>query len=244
MTALADLDDATLFARLPDEAAREELLVRHRPLALYLARKFTGRGESLEDLEQVATLALLKAIDRLDPDRDVKFSTFATITVIGELKRHLRDKGWAVRVPRPVQELAVRLNRIMPDLTQELGRSPTVKEISAQAGASEEEVLEALDAARAYTADSLDAPTGDDDDFSAIDTLAEQDSRFDRFESWQSVAPLIKTLPERERTILYLRFFEERTQSEIASELGISQMHVSRLLARTLATLRAEAGAP
>jgi RNA polymerase sigma-B factor len=235
---LDGLDDATLFARLPDEAAREELLVRHRPLALYLARKFTGRGEGLDDLEQVATLALLKAIDRLDPEREVKFSTFATITIIGELKRHLRDKGWAVRVPRPVQELAVRINRLVPELTQELGRAPTVSEISNAAGSDEDAVLEALDASRAYSADSLDAPTGDDD-FSPIDTLAEPDDRFDRLESWQSVAPLIQTLPERERTILYLRFFEERTQSEIAAELGISQMHVSRLLAKTLGYLRA-----
>jgi RNA polymerase sigma-B factor len=236
--ALEDIADGELFARLPDEAAREELLVRHRPLALYLARKFTGRGESLEDLEQVATLALLKAIDRLDLEREVKFSTFATITIIGELKRHLRDKGWAVRVPRPIQELAVRVNRLMPDLTQELGRSPTVREIASAAGASEEQVLEALDASRAYTADSLDAPTGEDDDFSPMDTLAISDDRFDRLDSWQTVAPLIQQLPERERTILYLRFFEEKTQSEIAGELGISQMHVSRLLAKTLAYLR------
>jgi len=239
---LEDVADADLFVRLPDEAAREELLVRHRPLALYLARKFTGRGESLEDLEQVATLALLKAIDRLDPERDVKFSTFATITIIGELKRHLRDKGWAVRVPRPIQELAVRINRLVPDMTQELGRSPTVAEIANQTGASEEDVLEALDASRAYTADSLDAPSGDDD-FSPADTLAEPDDRFEHLESWQMIAPLIKQLPERERTILYLRFFEEKTQSEIAGQLGISQMHVSRLLAKTIAILREGADA-
>lgn len=234
---LEDVADADLFGRLPDEAAREELLVRHRPLGLYLARKFTGRGESLEDLEQVATLALLKAIDRLDPERDVKFSTFATITIIGELKRHLRDKGWAVRVPRPIQELAVRLNRLMPDMTQELGRGPTIGELAKAAGSTEDDILEALDASRAYTADSLDAPTGDDD-FSAADTLASTDDRFDSLESWQMVAPLIKRLPERERTILYLRFFEEKTQSEIAGHLGISQMHVSRLLAKTLSQLR------
>ena len=239
MRALEELEDAELFSRLPDEQAREELLLRHRPLALYLARRFTGRGESLEDLEQVATLALLKAIDRLDPEREVKFSTFATITIIGELKRHLRDKGWAVRVPRPIQELAVRINRLIPALTQELGRSPTVKEIAAGASSTEEDVLEALDASRAYTADSLDAPTGDDDDFSPMDTLAETDDRFDRLDSWQSVAPMIRSLPERERTILYLRFFEEKTQSEIATVLGISQMHVSRLLAKTLTFLRA-----
>jgi RNA polymerase sigma-B factor len=238
VNSLSDLDDATLFARLPDEGAREALVVRHRPLALYLARKFTGRGESLEDLEQVATLALLKAIDRLDLSRDVRFSTFATITVIGELKRHLRDRGWAVRVPRPIQELAVRITRVMGTLTQEFARAPTVREIAGHVGASEEDVLEALDASRAYTADSLDAPTGEDDRFSQADTLAVHDDRFENLDAWQSVAPLLRELPERERTILYMRFFEEKTQTEIAQELGISQMHVSRLLARTLTGLR------
>jgi len=238
VSALSEPDDATLFARLPDEGAREALLVRHRPLALYLARRFTGRGESLEDLEQVATLALLKAIDRLDLSRDVRFSTYATITVIGELKRHLRDRGWAVRVPRPIQELAVRITRVIGTLTQELARAPTVREIADYVGASEEHVLEALDASRAYTADSLDAPTGDDNRFSAADTLAVHDDRFENLDSWQSVAPLLRELPERERTILYMRFFEEKTQTEIAQELGISQMHVSRILARTLTGLR------
>jgi RNA polymerase sigma-B factor len=238
VSTLSDLDDAALFARLPDEGAREALVVRHRPLALYLARKFIGRGESLEDLEQVATLALLKAIDRLDLSRDVRFSTFATITVIGELKRHLRDRGWAVRVPRPIQELAVRITRVMGTLTQKLARAPTVREIADHVGASEEHVLEALDASRAYTADSLDAPTGADDRYSPVETLAVHDDRFENLDSWQSVAPLLRELPERERTILYMRFFEEKTQTEIAEELGISQMHVSRLLARTLSGLR------
>ena len=238
MTSLSELDDVSLFAMLPDERAREALLVRHRPLAFYLARRFRGRGESPEDLEQVATMALLNAIDRLDPEREVKFSTFATITIIGELKRHLRDKGWAIRVPRPIQELAVRVNRVMGTLTQELGRSPTVGEVADHVGASHDDVLEAIDASRAYTADSLDAPGRGDEDFSPMDRLAAQDDRFERLEAWQSLAPLILRLPERERTILYLRFFEERTQSEIARELGISQMHVSRLLARTLELLR------
>lgn len=231
-----DPSDAELFARLPDARARETLLVRHRPLALYLARKFRGRGESLEDLEQVATLALLNAIDRLDPQRDVKFSTFATITIMGELKRHLRDRGWAVRVPRPIQELAVRVNRDIASLTQGLGRAPTVREIARAVDASQEEVLEALEAARAYSADSLDAPGGGWDH--SASATAVRDERFESLETWQDVAPLIRGLPERERTILYLRFFEDRTQSEIAGELGISQMHVSRLIARTLRFLR------
>ncbi len=238
MSTLADLADAELFSRLPDEAAREALLVRHRPLAIYLARRFHGRGESHEDLEQVATIALLKAIDRLDPDREVKFSTFATITIIGELKRHLRDRGWAIRVPRPIQELAVRVTRAIGTLTQELGRSPTVREISLHVGEREERVLEAIDASRAYSADSLDAPGAGEEDLSPLDRLAAEDDRFDSLDAWQSLAPVIRRLPERERAILYLRFFEEKTQSEIASELGVSQMHVSRLLARSLAFLR------
>jgi RNA polymerase sigma-B factor len=237
MTALAELDDSALFARLPDDRARETLLVRHRPLALYLARRFQGRGESLEDLEQVAAMALLNAIDRVDRGREMKFSTFATVTIIGELKRHLRDRGWAIRVPRPIQELAVSVTQAIGKLTQELGRSPTVREIAADVGEPREKVVEALDASRAYTTESLDAPTGADDQ-SPMDRLAEHDERFDRLESWQSIAPVLAHLPERERTILYLRFFEERTQSEIADELGISQMHVSRLLSRTLSALR------
>ena len=241
MRSPSDLADAELFAQLPDETAREALLVRNQPLALGLARRFQGRGESLEDLEQVATLALLKAIDRMDTEREVKFSTFATITITGELKRHLRDKGWAVRVPRPIQELAVRVSRLMATLTQELGRSPTVREIAARADASDEETLEAIDAARAYSADSLDAPTRGDADLTPKERLAETDDRFDRLDSWHSIAPRIRRLPERERTILYLRFFEEKTQSEIARELGISQMHVSRLLSRTISTLRERA---
>jgi RNA polymerase sigma-B factor len=238
---LTGLEDTELFARLPDGEARETLLVRHRPLAIYLARRFQGRGESQEDLEQVATLALLNAIDRLDPEREVKFSTFATITIIGELKRYLRDKGWAVRVPRPIQELSVRVTRAVGSLTQELGRSPTIGEIAGRVDASEEHVLEAIDASRAYTADSLDTPGDDDDAPSPLDRLAAHDDRFENLDSWQSLAPLIRDLPERERAILYLRFFQERTQSEIARELGISQMHVSRLLARSLSSLRAAA---
>ncbi|HEX6231440.1 MAG TPA: SigB/SigF/SigG family RNA polymerase sigma factor [Actinomycetota bacterium] len=236
-----EIDEAELFEALPDEGAREELVIRHRPLALYLARKFVGRGESLEDLEQVASLALLKAIDRFETERDVKFSTFATVTIVGELKRHLRDRGWAVRVPRPLQELAVRVGGLMPELWQELGRSPTVREIAERVGSSEDEVLEALDAAQAYTADSLDAPAGDEDRASPAESLGAHDERFEQLEGWRSVAPLIERLPERERAILYLRFFEEKTQSQIAAELGISQMHVSRLLGRTLSLLREHA---
>lgn len=245
MTTLRERDDGELFAQLPgDAAAREELLLRHRPLALYLAKRFAGRGESKEDLEQVASIALLNAIDRFDTTRDVKFSTFATVTIVGELKRHLRDKGWAVRVPRSLQELAVRVNQTLPELSQELGRSPTVREIAERVGAAEDDVLEALDAARAYTADSLDAPVGNEEGgLTTGDTLAVHDERFEQLDGWASVAPLIDRLPARERTILYMRFFEEKSQSQIAEVLGISQMHVSRLLAKVLETLRGTADA-
>ncbi len=233
----AKRDEAALFTRLPNPDVREELVLRHRPLALYLARRFSGRGEALEDLEQVASLALLKAIDRFDVERDVRFATFATVTIVGELKRHLRDRGWAVRVPRPLQELAVRVSGLLPELWQDLGRSPTVAEIAERADATEEETLEALEAAQAYSTDPIDAPMGDQG-VAPADALGEHDDRFERLEGWRTVAPLIGELPERERRILYLRFFGERTQSEIAQELGISQMHVSRLLARTLERLR------
>jgi RNA polymerase sigma-B factor len=236
-------EESALFSRLPgDEGAREELLLRHRPLALHLARRFAGRGEPIEDLEQVASLALLNAIDRFDPSRDVRFSTFATVTIVGELKRHLRDKGWAVRVPRSLQELAVRVNAVLPELAQELGRSPTVPEIAERVGATQDDVVDALDASRAYSTDSLDAPVGEGET-TAGESLGGHDARFERLEAWASIAPAIDRLPERERTILFLRFFEERSQGQIAETLGISQMHVSRLLAKVLAGLREDLSA-
>ncbi|HZD78663.1 MAG TPA: SigB/SigF/SigG family RNA polymerase sigma factor [Actinomycetota bacterium] len=232
------VEDDELFAKLPgDPAARDELVVRNLPLASYLARKFVGRGEALEDLEQVANLALLKAIDRFDATREVRFSTFATVTIVGELKRHLRDRGWSVRVPRQLQEMAVRITRELPELWQELGRSPTIPEIGDRIDATEDDVLEAMDAAQAYAAESLDQPTGDGN-LTPGEALGSIDDRLERMEGWATVAPLIEQLPERERRILYLRFFEDKTQSEIAAELGISQMHVSRLLSQVLSFLR------
>lgn len=238
MSRLDPPTDEELFARLPDDPpAREELAIRNRALASYLARKFVGRGEALEDLEQVANLALLKAIDRFDPSRDVRFSTFATVTIVGELKRHLRDRGWSVRVPRQLQEMAVRITRELPELWQELGRSPTIREIAERIDATEDDVLEAMDAAQAYAADSLDQPTGDGN-LTPAEALGTVDERLERMEGWATVAPLIDRLPERERRILYLRFFQDETQSEIAAELGISQMHVSRLLSQVLSFLR------
>jgi RNA polymerase sigma-B factor len=226
----------------PDEL--RELIVReYHPLVLYLARRYYGRGEALEDLVQVAQMGLLNAVDRFDPERAVQFSTFAAATIVGELKRHLRDKCWSVRVPRRLQEIALHVNRALPDLSQSLGRSPSYAEIAKTIGESEADVIEAVDAAQAFTASSLDAAV-DEDSQPASETLGEVDERFDVATGWADVAPAIRELPERQRRILYLRFFENKTQSEIASEIGISQMHVSRILTQTLATLRASIESP
>jgi RNA polymerase sigma-B factor len=226
-----------LFGRLPDGAAREELVEVYRPLAEYLARRFYGRGEPLEDLIQVANIGLLKAIDRFDPDREVKFTTYATATIVGELKRHFRDKGWALRVPRRLQESGLKVGRAVTDLSQDLGRAPTVREIGHHTDLSEEEVLEAMETVHAYTTASLDAPT-DEEGVTSIEKLGGEDETFELLEAWTSVAPAIRDLPARERRILYLRFFRGLTQTQIAQEMNISQMHVSRLLSRTLRELR------
>ena len=233
----AELDEA--FRRLPDQEAREMLARRFLPLAEHLAHRFAGRGESADDLRQVASLGLVHAIDRFDPDREVRFTTFATVTIVGELKRHFRDKGWSVRVPRNLQEAALQVNRALAELWQELGRSPTMQELAARTHLSVDEVLEATDAARAYSASSLDAPVGEAGT-TAGETLEAPDA-IEASEAWMEIAPALERLPARERTILLLRFFKGMTQSEIADEIGISQMHVSRLLTQTLARLRDEA---
>ncbi len=232
-------DDGSLrlFSRLPDDtAARDELVLRYRPLAEYLARRFHGRGESIEDLSQVSFVGLIKAIDRFDPSREVKFSTFASVTIVGELKRHFRDTTWTLRVPRGLQELGLQVSRVMAELSQSLGRSPTVAEIARSAGLSEESVLEAMEISNAYSTVSLDAPA--DDGATGVHEPGEEDETYELLEGWASVADSIKELPTRERRILYLRFFRGMTQTQIAEEVGISQMHVSRLLARSLARLR------
>ena len=232
-----------LFNDLPDPDAREELARQFQPLAEYLARRFFGRGEPLEDLVQVANLGLLKAIDRFDLSRGVKFSTYATATVVGELKRHFRDKGWALRVPRRLQESGMKVGRTVTEMYQDLGRAPTVGEIAERTGLSEDEVLEAMETAHAYTTASLDAPT-DEEGTTSMDRLGEEEEAFELLEGWTMVAPAIRELPVRERNILYLRFFRGLTQTQIADELGISQMHVSRLLSRTLRDLRRKIGEP
>lgn len=219
---------------------RAKLVDQHIGLVEFLARRFRNRGEPLEDLVQVGTIGLLKAIERFDLDREVEFSTYATPTIVGELKRHFRDKGWAVRVPRRLQELHLELTKVVGHLGQDLGRSPTVAEIAHTMGTTEETVLEGLEIAQAYNFTSLDAPLDTDEGgtTSFADQLGEDDEHLENLEYRASLAPEMAKLPERERRILYLRFFKGLTQSEIADKLDISQMHVSRLLNRTLASLR------
>ena len=230
------------FASTRDSALRDELVEAHLGLAEYLARRFANRGEPLDDLVQVASLGLLKAVDRFDPERGVEFSTYATHTVVGELKRHFRDKGWAIRAPRRMQELYLRLGKVVASLGQELGRSPTISELALETEVSEEEVLEALEAGQAYRFASIDAPvTGDAETDTLASRLGEDDPRMIDAESRATLSPLLSQLPRREQLLLHLRFFEGLTQSEIAARLGISQMHVSRLLARSVAQLRSAA---
>lgn len=236
-------DTRELFRRLKatgDPTYREALTQLHLPLVEYLAKRFKDRGEPLDDLVQVGSVGLLKAIDRFDLDRGVEFSTYATPTIVGELKRHFRDKGWSIRVPRRLQELSLRLGKATTRLSQELGRAPTVQELAAELGVSEDEAVEAYEASLAYSSSSLDAPIGSDEDDTASrgERMGDEDLRLDNLEYFASLAPSIADLEERERQILYLRFFKGMTQSQIAGEVGISQMHVSRQLSRTLRFLR------
>jgi RNA polymerase sigma-B factor len=222
---------------------RDALVEEHVGLAEYLARRFSDRGEAFDDLRQVALVGLLKAVERFEPDRGLRFSTFATPTIVGELKRHFRDRGWAVRVPRRIQELHLQLVKVVGGLSQELGRSPTPEEIARRTGTRVEDVLEAMEAGGVYRLASLDAALANEErnglDLSA--RLGEDDPEFDGVERREELSELLAHLPARERTIVYLRFFEGLTQSEIATEVGISQMHVSRLLAKSLDSLRREA---
>ena len=232
------------LAELPEtdprrQRVRDELVEMHLPLVEYLARRFRNRGEPLDDLVQVATIGLIKSVDRFDTERGVEFSTYATPTIVGEIKRHFRDKGWAIRVPRRLQELKLSLTKATSELSQKNGRAPTVAELATHLGLSEEEILEGLESANAYSAVSLDAPDAGDDDSPAVaDSLGTTDDSLEGVEYRESLKPLLEKLPAREKKILLLRFFGNMTQSQIAAELGISQMHVSRLLARTLAQLR------
>lgn len=233
------------YARTGDVVLRDELVSAHMGLASYLARRFANRGQPLDDLVQVASLGLLKAVDRFDPGLGIEFSTYATTTIVGELKRHLRDKGWAVRAPRRMQELYLNLSQVIDTLGQELGRSPTIGELAAEAGVSEEDVLEALEAGQAYRFASLDAPKGDGEGGDSLgERLGGEDTELARAEGRATLDPLLHQLPAKQRHVVELRFFEGLTQSEIARRLGISQMQVSRLLTRSVAQLRSLAKVP
>jgi RNA polymerase sigma-B factor len=232
-------DAAGLFARYRrdhDPATREALVARFLPLAHHLARRYHG-GADADDLHQVASLGLLKAIERFDPDRGIAFTSFAVPTILGELKRYFRDLGWTVRVPRDVQELKLRVDALNQTLSGELGRSPTAAELAERANATTEQILEALAAATAHYPDSLDQPLSDDGD-DAIDFLAGREPGFERVDDAAYVEWLLSRLSDRERIVLRLRFEQDLTQAEIGTRLGISQMHVSRLLRQALATLQ------
>ncbi|MEA2313227.1 MAG: polymerase sigma-B factor, partial [Solirubrobacteraceae bacterium] len=214
-----------LYHHDEDPAAREALVQRFLPLARQLARRYQRAGEPLDDLVQVASLGLLKAIDRFDPARETAFSSFAVPTILGELKRHFRDKGWSVRVPRDLQELAVRVDRVGEDIAREIGRAPTPAEIAERIGATTEQVLEAREAAGAYRAVSLDRPRDEDEDDGGIaDSVGVEDPGFRLAEASATVERLMRVLTDREREVLRLRFEEDLTQSEIGARVGVSQM--------------------
>jgi RNA polymerase sigma-B factor len=222
-----------------DAAAREELITRYLPLVRSLARRFASRGQPIEDLIQVGCIGLIKAVDRFDLDRGVELSTYATPTIMGEIKRYFRDKGWAVKVPRSLQDLNVRLNRVTEALTVELHRSPTIPELAAATGASEEEVVEALESGRAYSSVSIFSGGPDDEEsVGLLDSLGSEEEAYEIFERRRVLAPAMEHLEPRERLILHLRFFEGMTQTQVAARIGISQMHVSRLIRKSIENLR------
>ena len=226
------------YHRDGDEQAREQVLVELMPLVRALATRYAGRGEALEDLVQVGSIGLIKAVDRFDIDRGVDISSYAVPTIVGEIRRHFRDKAWAMHVPRRLKELSVRLSRVLDQLTNELGRSPTIAELAKAVDVEEEDVIDALDSTNAYSTRSLQAPFEDGGDDYLADKLGTDDTGFAEVEDGAFVAAGLDALDERERRIVELRFFEEMTQSQIAAEIGISQMHVSRLLRHALATMR------
>ena len=226
-----------------DLAAREQLIEAHMSLVRSLARRYSYRGEQLEDLVQIGAIGLIKAIDRFDLERGVELTTYATPNIIGEIKRHFRDRGWAVRVPRGLQELNVQLSRLLERLTVQLGRSPTISELAEAASVDEEEVLEALESGRAYSSLSLSSgPTGGggEEEVDLLETLGVEEHAYEVSEDRAILAPGFRVLDERERQILRLRFFDGLTQSQIAQQIGISQMHVSRLIRRSLEKVRQE----
>jgi len=240
----SDVPDDELFAlaRAGDERAREQLIERYLPLARRLARRYQRSEEPLEDLVQVASLGLLKAVDRYDTTRDTAFSSFAVPTVLGELRRHFRDRTWSVRVPRELKELALRVDKAVASLSSQAGRAPTVGEIATAVDVSEEQVLDALQAAVAYRAGSLDAPrSGTSEESqgeSVADAIGTEEGGFERAEERATLGGMLVHITERERLVLTLRFGEDLTQAEIGERIGVSQMQVSRLIRQALARLR------
>jgi len=247
-------EDRALFQRAmangsggqPDPEARAELIERFLPLARQLARRYQRGDEPLDDLIQVASLGLVKAIDRFDPSREVAFSSFAVPTILGEIKRHFRDRTWSVRVPRDLQELTLAVDRAVSRLSHDLHRPPTVVEIADAVESTEEQVLEALEASGAYRATSLSAPRGSDEDGSAslVDTLGTDDHGYELAEQRATLERLLQTVTPREREVLRLRFQQDLTQAEIGEQIGVSQMQVSRLIRQTIGRLRAAAHVP
>lgn len=241
-----DVNDlAARMRRAPDERdrarLRDELIGRCLPMAERLATRFHGLGEPTDDLRQVAALALIMAVDRFDPAPATDFAAYATPTVVGALKRHFRDRGWSVRPPRQIQEMRLAVNRARADLTQGLTRMPTVADIAGHLNTSRERVVEAVGASAGYRAVSLAAPAGTEPDAPALaDRLGGADAGFESVNNMESLRPLVAALPERDRSIITMRFYENRTQQQIADRLGVSQMHVSRLLTRILGRLRTD----
>ncbi len=226
------------YKRHGDSQAREQLIGTLMPLVRSLALRHTGRGESLDDLVQVGSIGLINAVDRFDPDRGVELTTYAVPTILGEIRRHFRDKAWAVHVPRSIKDLRARLAQLIDSLTAELGRSPTIEELARAAEVEEEDVIEALESDQAYTARSLSAPLADGSEGSLGDLVGEQEDGYERVEDGDLVKTGLEVLDARERRIVKLRFVDGLTQSQIAAEIGISQMHVSRLLRIALHNMR------
>ena len=238
----ADEDRALLrrYHEHGDTNAREELVERHLPLVRSLARRYAGRGEALEDIEQVGAIGLIKAIDRYELSRDVALTTYATPNVVGEIKRHFRDKGWAIRVPRALQELNAKMSSTIEHLTMKLGRSPSIAEIANELETTPEEVLEALEAGSAYAPASLSSGPTEDSELDPMETIGAEDAEFERADERASLEPALASLPEREREILRMRFEEGLTQTQIAERVGISQMHVSRLIRKSIDRMRTQ----
>ncbi|WP_027501447.1 SigB/SigF/SigG family RNA polymerase sigma factor [Rhodococcus sp. UNC363MFTsu5.1] len=220
-------------------AMREAIVARCLPLAEHIARRFDGRGEPHDDLVQVARLGLVNAVNRFDVTRGSEFVSFAVPTIMGEVRRHFRDTGWTMQVPRRTKELHIEIGKATNTLSQQLGRAPTPSELAAELCVDRTEINEALLAGQAYQTTSVDAPAADrPDGHTLADTIGDLDAAFEDIDNRETLRPLIAALPERERTVLLLRFFGNLTQTQIAKRVGVSQMHVSRILTRTLASLR------